>query len=602
MKGGDPPAHFFPPSAGRFVKLPAPGRPTVAVRPERFLLLPVRGPGTFEQMPKTAPSRTDGFPVSVACLALLRMQYRTLMAAGAGGAAASLSILCSPTISQQLASELVVAGMDNPLTVTSPPGDGARLFVVEQLTGRIRIIENGELLVQPFLDVGALAGQEFEQGLLGMAFHPDYWTNGRFFVHYTDLAGNNQVVEYHVSANPDVADPTPVQTIFTQIQPYPNHNGGHLAFGADGMLYIGLGDGGDQQDPGNRAQNGSTDLGKMLRFDVDLPPPFIPPDNPFVDDPLVNDEIWALGFRNPWRYSFDRLTGDLYIGDVGQDAWEEIDFQAVGSGGGENYGWRCIEANLCTGLTGCECTDSTLAPPIWSYPHWSADSAVIGGYVYRGSAMSWFQGSYLFGDYSSGRIWSFRYTGGEVTEYTNRSFELDPPGDLAIEHISSFGEDGVGELYVIDRMGGEIYRIVGGCQGDSYCESELNSSGSNAVIGYSGSTSLAANNMVLHASQCPPRQPGIFFYGPAQIDAPFGNGHLCVGSGGKGLFQLRPPQHLSATGRTSRPLDFTAPPMVSGDGQITIGSTWNFQFWFRDPAGGGAGFNLTDAISVQFCP
>jgi hypothetical protein len=178
--------------------------------------------------------------------------------------------------------------------------------------------------------------------------------------------------------------------------------------------------------------------------------------------------------------------------------------------------------------------------------------------------MPWFQGSYLFGDYSSDESGPSVTRARVVTDFTNRSFELDPPGDLAIEHVSSFGEDGVGELYVIDRMGGEIYRIIGGCQGESYCESEINSSGSSAVIAYSGSTSLAANNMVLHASQCPPRQPGIFFYGPAQLDVPFGNGHLCVGSGVVGLFQLRPPQHPFPHGRTGRPLDFTAPRWCRG--------------------------------------
>ncbi len=356
--------------------------------------------------------------------------------------------------------ELVASGFAAPLWVGAPDGDFDRLFVVEQNTGRIEIIRGGQVLATPFLDVGSLASEGGERGLLGLAFHPDYLGNGRFFVHYTDNNGDTRVVEYAVSADPDVADPTPVQTILAEAQPFSNHNGGNLVFGPDGMLYIALGDGGNGFDPDNRAQDGTTNLGKILRLDVDAGPPFIPGDNPFLGDPGVNDEIWAFGMRNPWRYSFDRMTGELYLGDVGQNDREEIDFQPASSAGGDNYGWRCMEGTLCTGLTGCVCNDASLVLPILEYGHSSGRCSVTGGFVYRANAIGWLQGSYFLADYCTGEIWSLRYEMGQLTEFIDRTSELDPPGAMAIDNVSSFGEDAAGELYVVDQGDGEIYKIV----------------------------------------------------------------------------------------------------------------------------------------------
>jgi glucose/arabinose dehydrogenase len=503
---------------------------------------------------------------------------------------------------QELGIELVASGFESPLWVGSPPGDFDRLFVVEQDSGLIKIIENYQVLTTPFLDVGALAGEGGEQGLLGMAFHPNYANNGRFFVNYTNNNGDTRVVEYAVSSDPNIADPTPVQTILAQSQPYANHNGGNLAFGSDGMLYIGLGDGGSGGDPDNRAQDGMDNLGKMLRLDVDVPPPFIPSDNPFLGDPGVNDEIWALGLRNPWRYSFDRSTGDLFIADVGQGNIEEIDFQPRSSTGGENYGWRCMEGTDCTGWSGCSCTDPTLVLPIHEYGHGAGNCSVIGGFVYRGDAIRWFQGTYVFGDYCTGRVWSFRYLNGHISDFVDRTSELEPPGAVAIENITSFGEDAAGELYIIDPSGGEIFRIMPQCSISSYCTANANSSGAPAVIGSSGSSHLSTNDLVLRASSCPPNQFGIFFYGAKKVDVPFGNGHLCVAGGGEGVFRLNPPLHITGAGTVTRVVDYGSPPMVSGPGRIEAGATWNFQFWFRDPAGGGAAFDTSDALSILFCP
>ena len=315
---------------------------------------------------------------------MIRLRLASTVKSSIPAIAAALACAL-PAPAQTLTTELVTAGLFRPVYVVSPPGDTQRLFVVEQNTARIRIIKNGSILGTPFLDVNADAGQSGEQGLLGLAFHPDYGNNGRFFINYTNNAGNTRVVEYVVSADPDVADPNPVQTIQAISQPFTNHNGGCLQFGPDGMLYIGMGDGGSANDPGNRAQDLTQRLGKMLRLNIDIPSPFIPADNPYVGSPNgEREEIWASGTRNPWRFSFDRLTGDLYIADVGQNAHEEIDFQPVTSTGAENYGWRCMEGFSCTGLSGCTCNDASLTLPIHDYSHAGGNCSVTGGYVYRG--------------------------------------------------------------------------------------------------------------------------------------------------------------------------------------------------------------------------
>lgn len=363
----------------------------------------------------------------------------------------------------------VASGLTRPVFVTAPPGDAHRIFIVEQRSGnvgRVRIVnlDTGVLYATPFLSVSGVSTGS-EQGLLGLAFHPAYAENGYFYVNFTRADGDTVVRRYTVSADPDVADPNSAQTVLIVDQPYGNHNGGWLGFGPDGYLYVALGDGGDANDPQNRAQNVESLLGKMLRLDVDgddFPADpnanyAIPPTNPFVGV-VGRDEIWAYGLRNPWRNSFDRLTGDLWIADVGQSAREEIDFQPASSPGGENYGWRCMEGTLCTGLSGCTCNAPELIDPIYEYSH-ALGCSITGGYVYRGTAVCDLRGTYFFADYCAASIWTFRYEGGTVTDFRDRTEELDPNGPATINSITSFGEDARGELYVCD-LGGEVYRIV----------------------------------------------------------------------------------------------------------------------------------------------
>jgi len=353
----------------------------------------------------------------------------------------------------------VATGLSSPVDITAPRGDLDRLFIVEQ-GGRIRILKDGKLLSQPFLDIGSLTLGSGERGLLGLAFHPNYMQNGHFFVDYTDRSsGATMVVRYTVSSNPDVADASSAKKVLGPIsQPYSNHNGGGLEFGPDGYLYISFGDGGSGNDPGCRAQSGSTMLGKLLRIDIDAgsQPYKVPTDNPFVKNSSVLNEIWALGLRNPWRFSFDRGTGDLYIGDVGQVTREEIDIQPGQSKGGENYGWRIKEGTLChlTCAGAPACTSSQLVDPVVEHGRTEARS-IIGGAVYRGCAIPDLRGTYFYADYVTHRIWSFRWVGGKVTNHVERTSEL--PG---LSYVSAFGEDSCGEIYFANHRSGEIYKIV----------------------------------------------------------------------------------------------------------------------------------------------
>ncbi|MFQ5408097.1 MAG: PQQ-dependent sugar dehydrogenase, partial [Anaerolineales bacterium] len=313
-------------------------------------------------------------------------------------------------------------------------GDGSeRLFVVEQ-AGVIWIISGGARLPEPFLDLRAnVTRAANEQGLLGLAFHPNYAENGVFFVHYSDRNGNTMVSRLQVSSDPNLADPTSEEVVLTQFQPFPNHNGGQLAFGPDGYLYIGLGDGGSAGDPLGGGQDLTAWLGSILRIDVDGGRPYvIPPDNPFVET-AADPEIWAYGLRNPWRFSFDRLTGDLYVGDVGQNDWEEIDYLPAGTGG-LKLGWNRMEGNHCF-VAGCDPAQFT--PPVAEYHQTEGGCSVTGGYVYRGQFQNGLNGVYLYGDFCSGFIWGLLHTpdGGWENGLLMRSGL----------NISSFGEDETGE-------------------------------------------------------------------------------------------------------------------------------------------------------------
>jgi glucose/arabinose dehydrogenase len=359
----------------------------------------------------------------------------------------------NPADSVSVSLEPVASGLSSPLFVTAPADDLDRLFVVER-GGRIRIVRDGAVLGTPFLDVGPVITAGGEQGLLGMAFHPDYWVNGHFYVNYTDTLGHTQVVRYHVSPDPDVADPASAFPILSVNQPYSNHNGGMIAFGPDDMLYVGMGDGGSGGDPLGHGQNRMTLLGDLLRLDVDSDSPYaIPADNPFAGNLSVREEIWASGLRNPWRFSFDRGTGDLYIGDVGQGEREEVSFQPVASTGGENYGWRVMEGSLCYDPSS-NCPTTGLTLPVHEYDHGDGCS-ITGGYVYRGSRSPALVGRYFFADYCRTWLRSFVVANGVAVGLQDHSTTAGP-----VFSVSSFGEDAAGELYVVSITQGTVRRIV----------------------------------------------------------------------------------------------------------------------------------------------
>lgn len=356
--------------------------------------------------------------------------------------------------------QTLVTGLAFPTAITHA-GDGSnRLFITEQ-RGTVRVVENGKLLPDYFLDITSQVQCCGEQGLLSIAFHPDFPTNGYFYIDYIDRGGDTVIARYHISPGGNKADTKSQQIIMKIKQPAPIHNGGQLQFGPNGNLYIGTGDGGSfddsgdgsGNDPRNRAQRLDTLLGKILRIDIDHGDPYaIPSTNPYVHAPGARGEIWASGLKNPWRFSFDRATGDLYISDVGRDRWEEIDVQSHDSAGGENYGWRLMEGPACFYLSHDCNPDGALILPAIQYSH-SEGCAVIGGYMYRGKLMTALAGNYLYADFCTGKIW-----GAERGKDGRWSSRLLLDSDYL---ITSFGEDDEGELYITHRNKpeGAVYRL-----------------------------------------------------------------------------------------------------------------------------------------------
>jgi glucose/arabinose dehydrogenase len=584
----------------------------------------------------------------------------------------ALALLLAPTLASAqgnppLDTVRVASGLARPVFVTAPVGDTSRIFIVEQRTsniGQIRILNlpGNTLQAAPYLSISPVATGN-EQGLLGLAFHPDFANNGYFYVNYNNASGTTIIARYQANApfatstSADAASATPVLSI---AQPFSNHNGGWLAFGPDGFLYIGMGDGGSANDPGNRAQTITGQLlGKMLRIDVngdDFPADAarnyaIPPTNPFAGATVGDDEIWHYGLRNPWRNSFDRATGDLWIGDVGQNAIEEISLQPAGMGG-LNYGWRCMEGFNCTGLSGCTCNGPTLTLPVHAYPHSGGACSVTGGVVYRGSAICGLQGTYFFADYCNSQIWSFRYAGAPNPTITNRTTELAPGGGFAINNPSSFGEDANGEVYICD-LGGEVFKIVpgtitdcnangvhdgcdiaGGTSQDQNqngvpdecessitpycfgvlpglpspcpcgnaglptngCANSVNANGAN--LAGTGTASLSNDSLTLVGTGMPDA-PALYFQGTTQTNGGlglgFGDGLRCAGGTNVRLGQL-----TNFNGQSSYPgiLD----PQISVSGGITGGpQTRTYQVWYRNanPTFCTADtWNLTNALSV----
>ncbi|MDD5468187.1 MAG: PQQ-dependent sugar dehydrogenase [Anaerolineales bacterium] len=343
---------------------------------------------------------------------------------------------------------LLVEGLQRPVGVTHA-GDGSqRLYVLEQ-DGVVRIVESGRLLPEPFLDIRDRVGSRgSEQGLLGLAFHPNFAQNGAFYVNYTDQQGDTVIARFSATpGNPPIADSGSERWLLTVDQPFANHNGGTMAFGPDGYLYLGLGDGGSGGDPLGNAQSTQTLLGKILRLDVDGGEPYaIPPEAPFADGGGL-PEIWALGLRNPWRFAFDHASGDLYIADVGQNAWEEIDLLPAGSPGGVNFGWDFFEGEAP--FEGQPPPGASFISPVYTYGH-DKGCSVTGGVVYRGNLLPEWQGVYLFGDYCSGLVWGMKRSadGGWLAA---ELYDLEG-------NITSFGEDSAGEVLLVTH-GGALLRL-----------------------------------------------------------------------------------------------------------------------------------------------
>jgi len=437
-----------------------------------------------------------------------------------------------PAFSQTtpIASFRVATGFSSPLWIGAPPGDTARLFIVEQNAADIEIIALDGSAIGKFLDLtGKVTTGGNEQGLLGMCFDPDYGTNGFFYVNYTATGGGATVVErYTVSANPNVADAGSGTIIYGPVtQPQTNHNGGGIAFGSDGKLYIGMGDGGSANDSGpghvagGNGQSLETELGKMIRINSDGS---TPGDNPFVGGPPADDRVWAYGIRNPWRFAFDSENGNLWIGDVGQNAIEEIDFQPGTSTGGENYGWRCMEGFNCTGLSGCTCNDPALTLPVQTYGHGGGNCSVTGGVIYRGDKLPDWQGRYFYGDYCSARMWSLVWDGASVGGLLGHVGALGTAVNGGnVNFITSWGTDGNGDIYIVDQ-GGEIFRVIPdtafeglGCALAGTNGKPVLAGEGSMVVGTAGAT---------HLSNALPSSPAALYLSLTEGSAPFKGGIL----------------------------------------------------------------------------
>ncbi len=594
------------------------------------------------------------------------MLFRNSTIALAGLALCALSTV-SAAQNPSLDTIRVASGLARPLFVVAPPGDTQRTFIVEQrtnapATGQLRLLDitTNTLQAAPYLAIAGVSSGD-EEGLLGLAFHPNFATNGYFFVYYT-VGGNNTVrrfqanAPYTTSTSADVASNTQVITFSHPSNS--NHNGGWIAFGPDGYLYIGTGDGGSANDPPNNAQNVNAYLGKMHRIDIDgddFPGDAtrnyrIPASNPFAAGGGLG-EIWAYGLRNPWRCAFDSLTGELYIADVGQNAVEEVNVEPANTPG-RNYGWRCTEGNNCTGLSGCTCGSGALTGPVTTYTH-SFGCSITGGVPYRGSAICGLDGTYFFADYCTSTIWSFKYAGVNNPPITNRTSELAPGGGLSINGITGFGTDGLGEIYICERgsgSNGEVYKIVPGaitdcnnngihdgcdiqsgtsldantngvpdecessvtayCFGSGTgtacpcgnagaagngCASSVNANGANLM---GQGTASVSNDSLLLVGTGMPNSSALYFQGTTQTaggaGAVFGDGLRCAAGS-----VIRLATKTNSIGQSTYPeiLD----QQISIRGGISFGpQTRTYQVWYRNAASFCTPdtFNLTNGLSV----
>lgn len=500
----------------------------------------------------------------------------------------------------------IASGLIDPVGLTAAPRDPSRLFVIEK-GGAIRLIKNGQLLNTPFLDLGGQVAVSGERGLLGIAFHPRYAQNGYFYVNYTRISDSATVVErYQCTSNPDVADPASVLPLITIAQPFDNHNGGCLAFSPiDRYLYIATGDGGSGGDPFGTAQNLMSPLGKMLRIDVDH---FdagknysVPSTNPFYNTPGAVQEIYALGLRNPWRFTFDPDTGDMYIGDVGQDSIEEIDFIGGNWLGGQNFGWNCMEGFQCTNYTTpnvCTCNHPSLTMPIHTYPH-TQGCAVIGGEFYRGSVIPSLDGFYIFSDICKTRNWILKYDGTQIVDFQDRFNELLPPPGA--HTISSMGRDANGELYYV-YLSGHIGKLVPADESIPGVASF-----GQGTPGCHGAHTLTVNvpcapgtwNVQFLADNAPPLTPGFLMIGDSRLAEPgvdvFGVGASVLVDFFNSNYVIAVDMQADENGMAEVHFDLPNNPFVAG---LTFYNQAAFYFGGPCLPASATGFGTTNGLAI----
>ncbi len=499
------------------------------------------------------------------------------------------------------------AGLLTPVDIVTRPND-PNWYIVE-LPGIVQIYNGQTLEPTPFLDLTATVSADGLTGLRGFVFHPLYHLNGYVYTWF-DFRDANQNLFIGLArmtrsaANPNQVDPASFVELLRSPQDARGHGSSRLEFGPDGMLYAMLGDGGLQQDPNCNGQNGLTMMASMIRIDVDGGFPYaIPPDNPFVGDPNILDEAWHVGLRHPWRWSFDRATGDLWIADVGQFTWEEINFVPQGVGG-KNFGWSVKEGTDCFLPTTClpaapGCQDPIYTDPFYQYDH-TQGCSITGGFVYRGSALPQAYGRYFFADFCTGKLWSLAHSGQQVLDVIDHTPTLFSLNGGQLNSPVAFAEDHDGELLIIDYAGREVFRLVPECLVRPFCDPSPNSQGHPARLSASGTSDVSANDLVLHTQGMPPFSFGHPFMGSGQTSLALGGGQLCI-SATNGYVRL-PIFVGNSAGRAHIPLDYTLPPLNSGPGQVLAGTRWNFQIWYRDSgAPAGSNSNLTNALAVYFC-
>lgn len=495
-------------------------------------------------------------------------------------------------------------GLDNAIGIASIPGDD-RLFIVE-IGGLVKILRADQLDPVPLLDVRARVQGTFFTGLRAIAFHPDHRANGHVYLWLDAPSTSGALVDIVLArmtlspVDPDQVAPSSFVEILREPQQNLGHACGDLGFGPDGMLYAILGDGGEQGDPACNAQRGSSLMGSMIRIDVDGGSSYaIPADNPFIGDPSVRDETWHLGLRHPWKWSFDRLNGDLWIADVGQDRIEEVNFVPAGNGGW-NFGWKVMEGPLCYQNSNCPagtppCGDPAYTLPIHWYEH-DLGCSITGGYVYRGVELVDRWGEYYFADYCSGRIWSLRHDSGQAIDLVERTAEFDPGSGRSITAPVTFGEDGFGEMWLIDADGWELFRVRRNEEVIAFCDASPNATGVPGEMGLVSGGSLSSGALTVEASSLPVGEFGLFFFGMRSARRRLGSGVLCIDPEGMNLARL-PVVSVDSSGRAITTIDHASPIWLAAN--IGPGATRQFQFWHREPGGGS---NLTNAISIRFMP